>query len=159
MNRIVARPPDSIEELCVIRLGIYVRKFTALPYVSKIRRAIDRSSVEAKAKNAGLLDSQAFLIKWNHFGFLQYWNSFEALEAWSHSPPHSNWWREALERIRKRGDFGIYHETFLVPKANIEAIYLDCPSVGIAGFGVTGEAVGTSTASRDRLGRRAPKLK
>jgi hypothetical protein len=159
MNRIVATPPDDVEELCMIRLGIYVRKWSALPYVSKVRRAIDRSAIEAKSSDAGLLDSQAFLIKWNHFGFLQYWKSFQALETWSHRPPHSTWWREALDRIRTKGDFGIYHETFLVPRANIEAISLDCPPIGISAFGPTGEAVGNATASRDRLGRRDSKEK
>jgi hypothetical protein len=159
MNRVIARPPESVEELCVIRLGFIVRKISGLPYASKLRKAIERSSIEAKASGSGLLDSERFLIKWNHFGFLQYWRSFEALEAWSHQPPHSTWWREALERMRTRGDFGIYHESYLIPRANVEAIYLDCPPVGISRFGEIGEAVGTSTTSRDRLGRRPLKEK
>jgi hypothetical protein len=154
MNRVIASPPDSVDELCVIRLGLFVRKFSGLRFARKFRKAIERSAVEAKAKGAGLLDSQAFLIRWNHYGFFQYWSSFQALEAWSHQPPHSVWWREALERIRLRGDFGIYHETFLVPRSNVESIYLDCPPIGIAAFGVMGEAVGKATTSRDRLDRR-----
>lgn len=157
MNRVVASLPDSVEELCVIRLGLVVRKLTGLRFVSKFRKSIEQSAIEAKAADAGLLDSERFLIKWNHFGFLQYWRSYQALEDWSHKPPHSVWWREALERIRLRSDFGIYHETFLVPRSGVESIYLDCPPVGIAAFGVKGEAVGGSTTSRDRLGRRASK--
>jgi Domain of unknown function (DUF4188) len=157
MNRVVARVPDSVEELCVIRIGLVVRKVSGLLSVSKFRKAIERSAIEAKASNAGLLDSERFLIKWNHFGFLQYWRSFQALEEWSHKPPHSTWWREALERMRQRGDLGVYHETFLVASTGVESIYLDCPSIGISSFGVTGEAVGSSTTSRDRLGRRSAK--
>jgi hypothetical protein len=157
MNRVVARLPDQVEELCVIRLGLVVRKLSGLPFVSKFRKSIEQSAVEAKAADAGLLSSERFLIRWNHFGFLQYWRSFQALEDWSHKPPHSIWWREALERMRKRGDFGIYHETFLVPRQGVESVYLDCPPIGVASFGVIGEAVGSSTTSRDRLGRRIAK--
>ncbi len=157
MNRVIASLPDSVEELCVIRLGLMVRKLSGLRFASKFGKAIAQSAIEAKAGGAGLLDSERFLIRWNHFGFLQYWSSFQSLEAWSHRPPHSVWWREALERMRQRADFGIYHETFLVPRQSVESIYLDCPPVGLGSFGTIGEAVGTSTTSRDRLGRRPAK--
>jgi hypothetical protein len=155
MNRIVAKLPESVEELCLVRVGVVVRKLRALPYAARLGRAIQRSTEEAIGSGAGLFGSERFRIGWGHFGVLQYWESFEALDAWSHRPPHSDWWREALDRMRTRGDFGIYHETFLVPRANIESIYLDCPPAGLSRFGVKGEAVGPSTTSRDRLGRRA----
>lgn len=157
MERVVARVPDHVEELCVVRLGLIVRKLSALPFSVRMGRAIVRSAAEASASGSGLLRSEQFRFSWNHFGVLQYWASFEALEGWSHRPPHSTWWREALERMRKRGDFGIYHETFLVPRSGVESIYLNCPAVGLASFGVTGEAVGLNTTSRDRLGRRVVK--
>jgi Monooxygenase af470-like len=157
MDRVVARPPESVEELCVVRLGVVVRKLRALPFAARMGRAIDRAASEAIGSGAGLFRSEQFRFGWDHFGVLQYWSSFEALEDWSHRPPHSDWWREALERMRKRGDFGVYHETFLAPRVGIESIYLNCPPVGLSAFGVTGEAVGTSTTSRDRLGRRGGK--
>lgn len=155
MDRIVARLPESVEELCLVRLGLVVRGLRAWPYAARLARAIERAAAEAIGSNAGLLSSERFRFGWGHFGVLQYWSSFDALDAWSHRPPHSEWWRGALERMRKRGDFGVYHETFLVPKAGLESIYLNCPPVGLARFGVNGEAVGSSTTSRDRLGRRA----
>jgi hypothetical protein len=157
MDRIVARPSESVEELCLLRLGLVVRKLGALPFARKIGRAIERAASEAIETKAGLLHSERIFFQWKHFGFIQYWSSFEALEDWSHRPPHSDWWREALERMRKQGDFGVYHETFLVPRSGIESIYLNCPAVGLSAFGVQGEAVGTATTSRDRLGRRAGK--
>ena len=155
MNRIVASVPESVEELCLVRLGLVVRKLRALPFAARIGRAIHRSASEAIASGAGLLASERFQAGWGHFGVLQYWSSFDALDAWSHRPPHSEWWREAVDRMRKRADFGIYHETYLVPRAGVESIYLNCPKVGLSAFGITGEAVGPSTTSRDRLGRRA----
>ena len=117
MVRIVARVPESVEELCLVRLGLVVRKLRALPFAARLARAIDRSAGEAIASRAGLLSSERFRFGWGHFGVLQYWSNFDALDAWSHRPPHSDWWRDALDRMRKLEDFGIYHETFLVPRA------------------------------------------
>ncbi len=157
MQRTVATLPDSVEELCLIRLGFLVRRWTALPYAMRLGRAIDRSAAEAIAAGAGLLHSERFAMGSRHFGVLQYWNSFDALDAWSHRPPHSEWWREAVDRMRRKRDFGVYHETFLVPRSGIESIYLDCPPIGLSSFGVRGEPIGPMTTSRDRLGRRVPK--
>ena len=42
MDRIVARVPESVEELCLVRVGLMVRKLQALPYAARLVRAIDR---------------------------------------------------------------------------------------------------------------------
>jgi hypothetical protein len=159
MERVIARLPDLVEELCLIRVGLVVRKVKAYPFAMKMGKAINWSALSAMAAGpgSGLLRSERFRFDWNHFGVLQYWSSFEALEEWSHRPPHSDWWREALERMRKQGDFGIYHETFLVPRGGVESIYLNSPDIGLSGFGITGDAIGSATTSRDRLGRRGVK--
>lgn len=155
MERKTASMPESIAEFCLIRLGLQARRWRALPYASRLARAIDRSAAEAIAAGAGLLHSERFAFGPRHFGVLQYWRSFDDLEQWSRRPPHSEWWRGAVERMRTKGDFGIYHEAFVVPRAAVEAIYLNCDPVGLATFGVLGEPVGRMTTSRDRLGRRA----
>src|SRR4051812_32563869 len=138
MRRMIASLPDSMDELCLIRLGIQARGLRALVYSARLARAIDRSAAEAIAAGAGLLHSERFAIGRGHFGVLQYWRSFESLEAWSHRPPHSEWWRGVVERMRTRGDVGVYHETFLVPRDAIEAIYLECTPTGLATFGTPG---------------------
>ena len=152
MRRLIATLPESVAELCLVRLGIQVRGLRALLFAARMGRAIDRSASEAIAQGAGLLHSERFSHSRRHFGVLQYWRSYEDLEGWSHRPPHSEWWREAAERMRTRGDFGVYHETFLVPRDRIESIYLDCAPAGLAVFGVPGEPRGASTSSRARLG-------
>lgn len=152
MNRIIAKLPETVTELCLVRLGIQTRGLRALLYARTLARAIDRSATEAIASDAGLLHSERFLIGRGHFGVLQYWRSFEALDAWSHRPPHSEWWRAAMERIRTRDDFGIYHEAYLVPRDRVESIYVNCRPVGLAAFGTQGDPVGPSTTSRGRLG-------
>ncbi len=155
MERSVATLPEPVEELCLVRLGLMIRKVGAWPYALRLGRAIERSASEAIRSGAGLLKSDLMFAGFGHLVVLQYWSSFDALEAWSHRPPHSEWWKGAAERMRTRGDFGIYHETYLVPRANVESIYLNTPPVGLASFGPTGPAVGRMTTSRDRLDRRA----
>ena len=56
--------------------------------------------------------------------------------------------------MRRKGDIGVYHEAFLVPRAGVESIYLDCPTLGLAAFGVVGTPTGPSTTARQRLGLR-----
>lgn len=157
MIRTIATLPESVAELCLIRLGLQVRRWTALPYARRLARAIDRSAAEAIAAGAGLLGSERFAFGPWHFGVLQYWRSFDDLEQWGRRPPHSEWWRQAVERGRTKSDFGVYHEVFLVPRAAVESIYVNCEPVGLLAFGTPGEPTGTMTTSRDRLGQRAPK--
>ncbi len=153
MQRKIASLPESMAGLCLIRLGMQVRRLSALAFASKMGRGIDRSAREAIAAGAGLLHSERFAFGWRHFGVLQYWRGFDDLEQWARKPPHAEWWREAVERERNRGDFGIYHEVFLVPRDGIESIYLNCEPVGLATFGTIGEPVGPMTTSRQRLNR------
>jgi Domain of unknown function (DUF4188) len=156
MKRLVATLPDSITELCLIRLGFQALRIRALPFALRLSRAIDRAAAEAEANDAGLLHSERFGVTWNHFGVLQYWRGYDELEAWSRRTPHTEWWRKAVDRGRAKGDFGVYHETFLVPRAAIETIYLDCATApGLLSFGKIVAADGAMTTSRDRLGRRS----
>ena len=153
MNRSIAILPDSVTELCLVRLGLQVRRLSALWYVAALGRAIDRSAAEAIATGAGLLRSERFSMGRRHFGALQYWRSFDELDAWSHRTPHLDWWRGAVERMRTRGDIGVYHETFLVARDRLESISLNCDPAGLAAFGTRAEPTGPQTTSRGRLGR------
>jgi hypothetical protein len=153
MHHIVARPPESVVELCLVRLGIQVKSFSAWLYARRLRAALLADARRAMAEGAGLLNSEMFAIDLTHFGVLQYWRSFDDLDSWSRRPPHSEWWRSAVERMRLKKDFGVYHETFLVRPSEIESIYLNCGPVGLAAFGTLAEPVGPLTTSRGRLGR------
>ena len=154
MRSTVGELPEPVAELCFVRFGLVVRKLSAMGFVRRLSRQVDRSAAEAMASGAGLLHSERFAMGWRHQGVLQYWAGFEAMEAWSRKAPHADWWRAAVERMRVRGDFGVYHEAFVVARSQVESIYLDCPPVGLSAFGITAEPVGTKTTARDRLGRR-----
>lgn len=152
MTRVTARPPEGVTELCLVRLDFQARGLPALWYAAKLGRAIDRSAAEAIKAGAGLLRSERFAFRVGHYGVIQYWRGFDAMEAWTRTPPHSEWWRGAVERMRKRGDFGVSHETYLVPRDKVEAIALGCSEpAGLFAFGVTGGATGDDTNARGRL--------
>jgi hypothetical protein len=153
MNRVIARLPESMPELCLVRLGIQVKRPTAWLYARRLRSAIAADARRAIAAGTGLLNSESYAITLSHFGVLQYWRSFDELETWTHRPPHSEWWRAAVERMRLKRDIGIYHETFLVRAADIESISMNCRPAGLETFGFRGEPVGPNTTSRGRLGR------
>jgi hypothetical protein len=152
MNRVIARLPGSVTELCLVRFGWQARGVAARFYAAKLARAVDRAAAEAVASGAGLLHSERLAFGRGHAGVLQYWRSFDALEDWSHRPPHADWWRGAVERMRGRDDFGVYHEAYLVPRDRVEAIYLNCRPTGLAAFAAAGAPVGADTNSRGRLG-------
>lgn len=156
MNRVVARLLETVSELCLVRLGIQVKSLSAWFFAHRMRSEIAVSARAAAADGAGLMSSESFAMAINHFGVLQYWRSFDDLEAWVQRPPHSEWWRKAVERMRRRRDTGVYHEAFLVPAADLESIYMNCDPAGLAKFGVLGEPVGALTTSRGRLGRTKP---
>jgi heme-degrading monooxygenase HmoA len=151
MKRVIARPPESVTELCLIRLDIQARGFSALRHVWSLGKEITKANAEAIRSGEGLLHSEFYRRSLGHYGLFQYWRSFEAMEAWTHRPPHSEWWRVAVERMRRRGDFGISHETYLVPRDRIEAIALNCAPAGLFAFCETAEPVGEDTNSRGRL--------
>jgi hypothetical protein len=155
LRRVVAELPESAEGLCLVRFGLVVRRVSAFGFARRMTRRIDRAAAEAIAAGAGLLHAERFAMGWRHLGAWQYWAGFEALDAWSRRPPHAEWWREAVERMRTKGDFGVYHEAYLVARRDVESIYLDCPPIGLSAFCPTAEPVGSRTSARDRLGRRS----
>ncbi|MCA1686775.1 MAG: DUF4188 domain-containing protein, partial [Planctomycetia bacterium] len=151
MQRTTASLPDSVTELCLVRLGIQVRRLGGFWYARALGKAVEAEAGKAIDAGAGLLLSERFWIGAGHFGVLQYWRGFEEMEAWTRRPPHAEWWRGAVERMRAKGDFGVYHEAYLVPRDRVESIYLNCRPAGLAAFGTAGEPVGADTNSRGRL--------
>ena len=157
MNRVVATLPDSVEELCLVRVGLMVLKPTSALFAFRMGRAIATALKHPDAHSQGLLASERWTAGWGHMVIFQYWASYDQLEAWSHRAPHSEWWQKANERMRTKADFAVYHESYIVPRTGVESIYLNCPIIGLASFGKTGSAEGEMTTARDRLGRRSPR--
>ena len=94
--------------------------------------------------------------------FIQYWRSFEHLEAYARNPDQKHWpaWVEFNRRFRnRRGDVGIWHETYLVKAGQYEAIYSGMPPMGLALAGHRSVVADTTDSARDRLGQAAPDSK
>ncbi len=77
---------------------------------------------------------------------VQYWRSFAHLEAFARDreDPHLEVWRNFVAR---RGTTGIWHETYLVPAGQYEAVYANMPEFGL---GRAGRTVPLERASRAR---------
>lgn len=88
---------------------------------------------------------------------VQYWNSFDDLERYARDPQakHLPAWRSFNRRIRDNGSVGIFHETYLVPAANAETVYVNMPPFGLAAA-TSAVAVGPARqTAAARLGVRA----
>ncbi|HEY2192049.1 MAG TPA: phenylacetaldoxime dehydratase family protein [Actinomycetospora sp.] len=81
---------------------------------------------------------------------VQYWRSFAHLEAFARDrdDPHLAAWRNYYGR---HGKTGIWHETYLVPAGQYEAVYANMPAA--FGLGRAGRQVPMAGAShaRDRV--------
>ena len=62
MQRIFAALPESVAELCLVRLRIQTRGLSARVFAAGLGRALDRSAAEAIASGAGLMGSEWFAM-------------------------------------------------------------------------------------------------
>ena len=102
----------------------------------------------------GFLGHELFMY-WRGPMLLQYWRSFEDLERFARNPddPHLPAWRRFNQTIGGDGSVGIFHETYLVERANYEAIYSNMPLFGLAKATEHVPAVGRRETARRRLMR------
>lgn len=86
---------------------------------------------------------------------IQYWRSFGHLEAYARDPEKTHWpaWVEFNRRIKgRRGDVGIWHETYRIPAGSYETIYSGMPPTGLAVAGTVARIAEGTESARDRLG-------
>jgi hypothetical protein len=102
----------------------------------------------------GFLGGEFFLY-WRGPALVQYWRSFEDLEKFARDPddPHMPAWQRFNRTVRSDGSVGIWHETYIVEKANYEAIYANMPPFGLAKATEHVPAVGGRETARRRLMR------
>lgn len=85
---------------------------------------------------------------------VQYWRSFDQLHAYAHAKDlkHMPAWADFNRKVGNNGAVGIYHETYLVPAGQYEAIYVNMPQSGLAKAGERIPAVGRMQTAKSRLG-------
>jgi hypothetical protein len=84
---------------------------------------------------------------------VQYWRSFEDLDHFARNKddPHLEPWRRFVRHVGSSGDVGIWHETFRTKATDIETIYTNMPTAGLAkcsGGAVPVGGKGNSAAKR-----------
>lgn len=94
----------------------------------------------------------------SHFGLtnvmvVQYWRSFEHLHAYAvnNDAEHLPAWRAFNRSVGTSGDVGIWHETYLIPAGQYEAIYNAMPPYGLGAAGKIVDAKGRARSAKGRL--------
>lgn len=148
---------DHDGEVVVFLIGMRVNKLRKVRQWLPVARAMPAMLRELAAHpGKGLLGYHQYWAGRTVL-LVQYWRSFADLEHFARSAddPHLPAWRAFNRRIGTNGDVGIFHETYLVPAGNAEAIYGNMPVFGLAKatapvpVGHRGEAAGY------RMGRRS----
>ena len=85
---------------------------------------------------------------------VQYWESSEKLLAYAKAKDseHLPAWRAFNKAAQASDAVGIWHETYVVPKGNIENMYVNMPQFGFGKVGELVPAVGNRTSAKQRLG-------
>lgn len=85
---------------------------------------------------------------------VQYWKSIDHLLEYSQNKNtrHTSAWLNFNDKIRKSGDVGLWHETYISKKGNYECVYTNMPRFGLAKAANTIPAKGEYHSARGRLG-------
>ncbi|MEM8731025.1 MAG: DUF4188 domain-containing protein [Pseudomonadota bacterium] len=120
-------------DFVVFLIGMRVNKMWKVAKWVPVARAMGRMLNELYAagpEKTGFLGHQNFGMG----GMVQYWRSFEHLETYARAAEAEHWpaW-SAFNKAMKgaREDVGIWHETYLVPAGQYEAVYSGMPDFGL----------------------------
>lgn len=85
---------------------------------------------------------------------VQYWESFDQLSNFARSATqaHLPAWRAFNQAVADSGEVGIWHETYVVPAGNLEAIHADMPPFGLLGATAAVPATGPRRTAKNRMG-------
>ena len=110
------------------------------------------AELQADGVDAGLLAARTF---WSGRVFLviQHWRSAEELGAYARNGAmrHAPAWGAFNRNAAGTGDVGIFHETYVVPRDNIESLYGNMPPFGLGlalGLAARGEVTHPTRANR-----------
>lgn len=140
-------------DFVVFLIGAQIRKwwqFRDLIWFSKAMPAMLQELSRLPTEETGFLGFQILSLTTN----VQYWRSFDHLEAYARAPgkAHLPAWAEFNRRYKdRRGDVGIWHETYLVKAGQYEAVYSGMPAFGLGKAAGLVPATGNRENARQRL--------
>lgn len=121
------------KDLVVFVIGFRVNKLRAFRQWLPVARAMPGMLRELMAdKDSGLLSFRTF-PGLRTTTMIQYWESVEKLQAFANDPArtHRPAWTNFFKYAYQGNNVGIYHETYVVPAANIETVYGNMPLTGL----------------------------
>ena len=140
-------------DFVVFLIGARVNKWWQLRDMMWFSKTMPKMLTELSdlpSKDTGFLGYQQLGMLIN----VQYWRSFDHLEAYARSKDREHFpeWIEFNRRYKsRRGDVGIWHETYLVKDGAYEAVYSGMPAFGLGKVGNLVPATGSREAARQRL--------
>ncbi len=156
-GQFVAAPPS--EEVVVFLIGMRINRLRRVRSWWPSFVGMPRMLRELQAADLGLLGAHTF---WAGRTFLvvQYWRSAEELGAYARDTTlsHAPAWAAFNKRAASTGDVGIYHETYVVPRAGVESLYGNMVPFGLAAaLGLRDRSEAASpTAAQRKLGATEP---
>ena len=147
---------NTDEPFVVFLIGMRVNRFRSFRKWWAVANAMPpmiQTLMEHPEK--GCLGAESFFRVWPLTTILvSYWRSFEDLERFARSKddPHLAAWRNFNRLVGNDGTVGIWHETYLVPAHQYEAVYGNMPVFGLAKATDHVPAVGRRETARRRLG-------
>ncbi len=140
-------------EIVVFLIGMRLNKPWKVWKWLPVMRAMPRMLRELAAHpDLGLLHARA------HFGprdvlSVQYWRSAAHLTDFARAAgkTHLPAWQAFNRSVGTSGDVGIWHETYVVPRGALEAIYVNMPRHGLGLVGTLHPAEGKRASAAKRL--------
>jgi heme-degrading monooxygenase HmoA len=125
-------------------------------------RAVAAMLHELKEQPAlGMLGVRAFPTGRN-VTVLQYWRSYEDLQRYADASRHQHAFQYYFRQQYKSGALGIFHETYVVPAHNYEAIFVHMPEFGLGAAlsripaGRYGDSMGERMSGETAGGEKTP---
>ncbi|MGX1932742.1 DUF4188 domain-containing protein [Microbacterium resistens] len=145
--------PDR-EDITVFLIGMRANRWWDLPRVlrtaSRMGPMLRHLAVRPEA---GMLGGHQWLGRTTIL--VSYWESPEHLQRFAadRDAPHLAAWREFMRTAAGSGSVGVWHETYQVPVADLETVYVDMPAFGLAAATRHTKVTAGRNTARQRLGR------
>jgi len=142
------------DEVVVFLIGMRINRpwkfWTWWPVFTAMPRMLKELAAHPEL---GLLTARG-QFGFRNFSVLQYWKSAKHLQAYAHAKSHVHLpaWQAFNQKIGTGGDVGIWHETYVVPKSQMESVYVNMPRYGLGLAGGIFPAKGHRATAAKRLG-------
>ena len=141
------------EEVVLFLIGMRINKLWKVWKWLPVMAAMPRMLKELAAHpELGMLSARGQFGLRNVWS-LQYWKSAAHLQAFAHASDkaHMPAWQAFNRGIGTGGDVGIWHETYVVSRGNLESIYVNMPRFGLGLAGTLFPATANRASAAKRL--------